>query len=163
STGVYGYPVDEAARVSLDAAASFLRANHAHIDEVRVVLFDNRALQQWAAGAAAVRGERRRVVQVAPGPSLGAAARDASAPPYTRIYGGRLEEFVQRRDTLARELRSSGERDAANAVKALRKPSRIAWALDQGAIEMPGSLAALADAAADLVTAQSSGGDARAA
>lgn len=83
--------------------------------------------------------------------------------PYTRIYGGRLEEFVQRRDTLARELRSSGERDAANAVKALRKPSRIAWALDQGAIEMPGSLAALADAAADLVTAQSSGGDARAA
>ena len=58
STGVYGYPVDEAARVSRDAAASFLRANHAHIDEVRVVLFDNRALQEWTAAAEAVLGGR---------------------------------------------------------------------------------------------------------
>lgn len=83
--------------------------------------------------------------------------------PYARIYGGPLEDFVRRRDALVRELRSAGDRDAANAVKGLRKPSRVAWALDQGAITARDSFDALADAAAALVKAQSSGGDARAA
>lgn len=83
--------------------------------------------------------------------------------PYRRVYGGPLEEFVKRRDALMRELRSAGDRDAANAVKALRKPSRVAWALDQGAITARDALDTLVAAAAATLDAQSSGGDVRAA
>ena len=85
----------------------------------------------------------------------------ASDIPYTRVYGGPLEEFVKRRDALMRELRSAGDRDAANAVKALRKPSRIAWALDQGAITAQDAFDALVAAAAATLEAQTAGGDVR--
>lgn len=83
--------------------------------------------------------------------------------PYSRVYGGPLEEFVRRRDTLAKELRSAGERDSANAVKALRKPSRTAWALDQGAITAPDALDALVTAVSETVDAQTRSGDVRSA
>ena len=85
----------------------------------------------------------------------------ASDIPYTRVYGGPLEEFVRRRDALMRELRSAGDRDTANAVKALRKPSRIAWALDQGAITAQDAFDALVAAAAATLEAQTAGGDVR--
>src|SRR5687767_7115413 len=45
------------------------------------------------------------------------------------VYGGPFEDFVRRRDALAKELRAAGNRDAAALVKNLRKPSRAAWAL----------------------------------
>ena len=45
STGVYGYPVDEAARVALDAVARAAT----DVDEVRFVLFDGRALEIFRA------------------------------------------------------------------------------------------------------------------
>src|SRR5947208_1402222 len=48
-----------------------------------------------------------------------------------RLYGLPLEEFTPARDTAAKELRAAGERDAAAEVKRLRKPSRLAWALNQ--------------------------------
>ena len=56
STGVYGYPVGEAARVSLNAAAAYLREHDAAFDEVRVVLFSEEALVEWEAAAAEVLG-----------------------------------------------------------------------------------------------------------
>jgi len=87
----------------------------------------------------------------------------SNALPFARVYGGPLEEFVPRRDTLAKELRSAGERDTASAVKALRKPSRLAWALDQGAIAAPGALDALVTAVAETVDAQTRSGDVRSA
>lgn len=40
-------------------------------------------------------------------------------------------EFVQRRDELARTLRGQGDREAADEVKALRKPTVAAWAVNQ--------------------------------
>ena len=46
------------------------------------------------------------------------------------VYRGPLEEFVSRRDTLAKELRAAKRREDADRVKALRKPSRMAWTLD---------------------------------
>ena len=39
STGVYGYPVDRAARVALSAIADYL-ASHPEIERVRMVCFD---------------------------------------------------------------------------------------------------------------------------
>lgn len=90
-------------------------------------------------------------------------ARASADIPYARVYGGTLEEFVRRRDTLTKELRSAGERDAANVVKALRKPSRTAWALDQGAITAHDTLDALVTAVAETVEAQTRSGDVRAA
>ncbi len=54
STGVYGYPVAEAARVSLLAAASFLRTHEHTLDEIRIVLFSAAGLAEWETAAADV-------------------------------------------------------------------------------------------------------------
>jgi hypothetical protein len=48
-----------------------------------------------------------------------------------RLYGLPLEEFTAERDAAAKALRAAGDRDAATEVKRLRKPSRLAWALNQ--------------------------------
>jgi hypothetical protein len=48
-----------------------------------------------------------------------------------RLYGLPLDEFVLQRDALAKQLRADGDREAASAVKALRKPTAGAWALNQ--------------------------------
>jgi hypothetical protein len=48
-----------------------------------------------------------------------------------------LDEFVRARDELARALRAAGDNDGAAAVKAMRKPSVPAWALDQVALVQP--------------------------
>ena len=48
-----------------------------------------------------------------------------------KLYGIPLDEFVHDRDELAKRLRRDGEREAAEQVKKLRKPSAGAWALNQ--------------------------------
>lgn len=48
-----------------------------------------------------------------------------------RLYGLPLDEFVRERDELARSLGREGHRDEAARVKALRKPTVGAWALNQ--------------------------------
>lgn len=50
STGVYGYPLDEAARLAWDAVATDLRA-HRKPDLVRFVLFDERSLAAFLLAA----------------------------------------------------------------------------------------------------------------
>lgn len=47
STGVYSYPVDEAARIALSTVCEFAR-NHTEIELVRFVLFDARTLKAFA-------------------------------------------------------------------------------------------------------------------
>ena len=46
STGVYGYPVEQAARVALEATRDGL-AKHPQIEEVRFVLFSDEHLQAF--------------------------------------------------------------------------------------------------------------------
>ena len=46
------------------------------------------------------------------------------------VYRGPLEQFVARRDALVKQLRASKQREHADRVKSLRKPSRVAWVLD---------------------------------
>jgi hypothetical protein len=48
-----------------------------------------------------------------------------------RLYGVPLDEFIRDRDELVKRLRREGEREAAERVKKLRKPSAGAWALNQ--------------------------------
>src|SRR5688500_9928794 len=48
-----------------------------------------------------------------------------------RLYGLPQKEFVTARNALAKELRGAGEREQANAVAALEKPSALAWAVNQ--------------------------------
>lgn len=82
---------------------------------------------------------------------------------FASVYGGPLEDFVARRDSLAKQLRSDGDRDSASTVKGLRKPSRMAWALDLGALDAQHALEALGAAVAGTLEAQAVGGDVRAA
>ena len=48
-----------------------------------------------------------------------------------KLYGVPLDEFIHDRDELAKRLRREGEREAAERIKKLRKPSAGAWALNQ--------------------------------
>lgn len=48
STGAYGYPVAEAARVAISAVASFLKERNTSIREVVFVLFDSATLASYA-------------------------------------------------------------------------------------------------------------------
>jgi hypothetical protein len=48
-----------------------------------------------------------------------------------RLYGLPLAEFTRARNDLARELRRAGEREAAEEVSALPKPSISAWTVNQ--------------------------------
>jgi exonuclease VII small subunit len=62
------------------------------------------------------------------------------------LYGLPLDEFVPRRDGLARELRAAGRGEEADRVKGLVKPSAPAWAVNQLAREHPDDVRALLEA-----------------
>jgi hypothetical protein len=78
------------------------------------------------------------------------------------LYGLPPGEFTRARDERAKELRGSGEREAANAVKALRRPTVAAWALNQLPRRRKKDLDVLLSAGKDLRAAQEellAGGD----
>src|SRR3954447_12546781 len=77
------------------------------------------------------------------------AADDADA-----LYGLTLDAFVPERDALAKRLRADGDRAAADAVKALRKPSVAAWAVNQAVRSQPKAARTLWDAGDALIQAQ---------
>jgi hypothetical protein len=74
-----------------------------------------------------------------------------------RLYGLPLDRFTEERDTLARRLRQEGRRDAADAVKGLRKPSLAAWTVNLLARERPEEIRALLDAAEGVRRAHGAG------
>jgi hypothetical protein len=47
------------------------------------------------------------------------------------LYAAALDDFVAERDALAKRLRAAGDREAADRVKSLRKPSVAVWAVNQ--------------------------------
>ncbi len=57
STGVYGYPVEEASGVAVGAVREWIGRNPGKIDRVIFVLFDDRTFQAYSAAG---RGEARR-------------------------------------------------------------------------------------------------------
>lgn len=77
------------------------------------------------------------------------------------LYAEALDQFVTRRDAIVRELRADGKRAEATAVKALRKPSRMAWALDAAFHADPGHVERVAAAVNQVVEAQDGRGEMR--
>ncbi|MYR05458.1 hypothetical protein GTV32_03625 [Gordonia sp. SID5947] len=70
------------------------------------------------------------------------------------LYGLAPGEFVARRNELAKEARAAGHKALAAEVSALRRPTQVAWAVNQWARHDPDGVGALADLAAELVAAQ---------
>jgi hypothetical protein len=71
-----------------------------------------------------------------------------------RLYGAPYGEFVAERDALAKRLRGEGEAERAAEVRKLPKPSRAAWALNQGIRADPAAARRLLDSAERLEAAQ---------
>ena len=74
--------------------------------------------------------------------------------PIDVLYGLPLEDFVARRDALAKEIRAEGDRERAAAIKRLAKPTRAAWAVNRLARERPDEVRALVEAGEALAGAQ---------
>jgi hypothetical protein len=70
------------------------------------------------------------------------------------LYALPLDEFTAARDAEAKRLRGEGEADEAKAVKALRKPSRAAWAINRAVRAEPGALRNLVETGERLARAQ---------
>src|SRR5512133_1155084 len=70
------------------------------------------------------------------------------------LYHGPLEEFTSARNELAKSLRSDGEAAAADEVKALRKPSRAAWLVNQLGVRKPKEVGELLEVGEELRAAQ---------
>jgi hypothetical protein len=75
------------------------------------------------------------------------------------LYAAPPEEFVAQRDARAKELRASGDRAAADAVKKLRRPSVSAAAVNRLARSAADEVEALLAAGEALRQAQLGGGD----
>lgn len=71
-----------------------------------------------------------------------------------RLYGLPLEEFTSARNALAGELQKAGRKDEAEEVRALKKPSVSAWAVNQLARQHPQEVAGLVKAGDALRKAQ---------
>jgi hypothetical protein len=74
--------------------------------------------------------------------------------PVDDLYGAPLEEFVARRDALAKALKAGGDKEGAAAVKKLPKPTRAAWAVNRLVRDKPAEVRALLDAGEALEGAQ---------
>jgi hypothetical protein len=70
------------------------------------------------------------------------------------LYGLPLDEFTRARDELVRELRRAGKKEAADEVKALRKPPVSAWTVNQVARRHPQEMKTLVKAGDELRKAQ---------
>src|SRR3954447_14559935 len=81
-----------------------------------------------------------------------------------RLYGLPPEDFIGTRDALAKDATTAGDKSLATAIKALRKPSVVAWALNQLVRQDRASVEQLISLGADLRQAQTtlSGEDLRA-
>ncbi|HEY3050204.1 MAG TPA: hypothetical protein VGJ40_00640 [Gaiellaceae bacterium] len=82
-----------------------------------------------------------------------------------RLFALPLDEFTSSRNALAQRLKNEGDKDAADEVAALAKPSVPVWTINQLAREEKPSMRALLNAAAKLRKAQEralGGGDSNA-
>jgi hypothetical protein len=70
------------------------------------------------------------------------------------LYQGPLEEFTASRNELAKSLRSDGEAAAADRVKALQKPTRAAWLVNQLSVRKADEVASLLELGRELRVAQ---------
>jgi hypothetical protein len=74
--------------------------------------------------------------------------------PIDDLYSVDPAEFVERRNALAKQLKAEGDRDAAATVSKLRRPTVVAWALNQLARLNPTGIEELIAAGDELSAAQ---------
>jgi hypothetical protein len=79
---------------------------------------------------------------------------DRLAAAIAELYGAAPEAFTERRSELAVAARDAGDRAAAKAIAALRRPTRAAWVVNRLARADPGAPAKLAELGAALRAAQ---------
>jgi len=89
-----------------------------------------------------------------PGYAFGMATDAEARTRAASLYASAPEDFIAGRNALADELRAAGEDDLAAAVKKLRKPSVVAWAVDVAARGNPEDVTALLRAGDELRRAQ---------
>ena len=82
---------------------------------------------------------------------------DRLAAAVEELYGAAPEAFTGRRGELAAAARDAGDRAAAKAIAALRRPTRAAWVVNRLARADPGAPGKLAELAAALRAAQQAG------
>jgi hypothetical protein len=70
------------------------------------------------------------------------------------LFHERPEDFVVARDELVGRLRSEGRDEEAGAVKSLRRPTAVVWALNQVSVTDPPGVQDLLSAGAELRAAQ---------
>src|SRR4051812_41302335 len=68
------------------------------------------------------------------------------------LYAAPLEEFIERRDALAKQLKAAGDKDGAAEVKKAHKPTQAAHALNQLSRDAKGELEALFEAGRALAS-----------
>ena len=76
------------------------------------------------------------------------------APDVIALYREAPEGFIAARDRLVKDLQDAGRTDDAKDVKALRKPTVVAWALNQVVERDPSGVDELLEAGAELRAAQ---------
>ena len=84
----------------------------------------------------------------------GVTAGDRVAAAAEELYGADPEAFTGRRGELAAAARGAGDRAAAKAIAALRRPTRAAWVVNRLARADPSAPQKLAELAAALRAAQ---------
>ena len=87
----------------------------------------------------------------------GARVDDWVAVAVEELYGADPQAFTERRAELAAAARDAGDRAAAKAIAALRRPTRAAWVVNLLARADPSAPASLAEMAAALRAAQQAG------
>ncbi|MEO9328896.1 hypothetical protein [Gordonia aurantiaca] len=70
------------------------------------------------------------------------------------LYGLTPNEFVSRRNELAKEVRTDGDRELATRISGLRRPTQSAWAVNQWVRANPDDCELISELAADLTAAQ---------
>lgn len=83
-------------------------------------------------------------------PSAEDASSEVPEEALDRLFQAPLEQFTAARNQLAKELRDDGEAGAADWVKALRKPTRAAWLVNQLAGRRSESVEGLLEIGAQL-------------
>jgi hypothetical protein len=83
-----------------------------------------------------------------------AAVADRVAAAAAELYGAEPEAFTERRKALAAEAKTAGDKSAATAIAALRKPTRAAWVVNRLARADPDAPARLTALAAALRAAE---------
>jgi hypothetical protein len=91
------------------------------------------------------------------GPRDAAEVGDRVTVAVEELYGADPQAFTERRAELAAAARDAGDRAAAKAIAALRRPTRAAWVVNQLARTDPSAPASLAEMAAALRAAQQAG------